>query len=126
VIFKGMIEPKLLKDYTSKASIGLTLFEKGAKSNYYSLANRFFDYIHAATPQLCVDYPVYRGLNNLHHIAVLIDDLSPENIASELNELLNDKNKWETIRQNCLTASLVLNWQEEEKKLIAFYKKIFG
>jgi glycosyltransferase involved in cell wall biosynthesis len=126
VIFKGMVEPSQLKKYTATAYIGLTLFEKGARSNYYSLANRFFDYIHAAVPQLCVDYPVYRELNNLHHIAVLIEDLSPENIAKHLNELLTDKSAWEILQNNCKKASLVLNWQEEEKKLIAFYKNIFG
>ncbi|MFT3912455.1 MAG: glycosyltransferase [Ferruginibacter sp.] len=126
VIFKGMVEPAALKDYTAFAFIGITLFEKESKSNYYSLANRFFDYIHAATPQLCVDYPVYREINDQFNVAVLIDDLSPENIAKHLNELLNDKTRWQRMRSSCMKASLVLNWQNEETKLISFYKKIFG
>lgn len=126
VFFKGMVEPALLKEYTKKAYIGITLFEKEHKSNYYSLANRFFDYIHAATPQLCVDYPVYREINNEYNIAVLIDDLGSENIAKQLNDLLEDSNKWELLKRNCIAASAKLNWQQEEIKLLAFYKKIFG
>jgi glycosyltransferase involved in cell wall biosynthesis len=126
VFFKGMIEPTLLKAYTSTAYIGITLFEKDARSNYYSLANRFFDYIHAGVPQLCVDYPVYRELNNLYHIAVLINDLSPENISKHLNDLLINTDTWERLQENCRQAARELNWQEEEKKLLAFYKNIFG
>ncbi|HSN61870.1 MAG TPA: glycosyltransferase, partial [Ferruginibacter sp.] len=47
IIFKGMLAPAELRLITNKAYIGITLFEKEALSNYYSLANRFFDYIHS-------------------------------------------------------------------------------
>ncbi len=126
VLFKGMIPPGELKQYTAKAYIGITLFEKGALSNYFSLANRFFDYIHAATPQLCVDYPVYREINNLHPVAVLVEDLAPEIIAQQLNDLLADQKKWSTLHENCKIAAKTLNWQNEEITLLAFYKNIFG
>lgn len=126
VIFKGMVEPTALKNYTAFAYIGITLFEKESRSNYFSLANRFFDYIHSATPQLCVNYPVYREINEQHAVAVLIDDLSPENIAMHLNEMLNDKTAWQTMRANCMKASKILSWQNEEIKLLSFYKNIFG
>lgn len=126
VIFKGMVEPTALKDHTAKAYIGITLFEKDSRSNYFSLANRFFDYIHAATPQVCVDYPVYKEINEQYHVAVLTDDLSPATIAMHLNGLLDDKNKWQRMRANCMNAAKTLNWQNEEIKLLAFYKNIFG
>ncbi len=124
--FKGLLAPAELKKITNSAYIGITLFEKNAMSNYYSLANRFFDYIHAAVPQLCVDYPVYKEINNLYHIAVLIDDLTAENIAAQLNQLLKDENKWNEFEQHCREAAKVLNWQQEEKILLAFYTNIFG
>jgi glycosyltransferase involved in cell wall biosynthesis len=126
VIFKGMVEPTALKNYTAFSYIGITLFEKDSRSNYFSLANRFFDYIHSATPQLCVDYPVYREINDQYHVAVLIDDLSPENIAIHLDGMLNDKTAWQKMRDNCMKASKILNWQNEEIKLLSFYKNIFG
>jgi hypothetical protein len=31
---------------------------------------------------------------------------------------------YDLLQQNCLEARKVLNWQEEEKKLLAFYKDI--
>jgi len=125
VTFKGMLPPTELKIITSKAYIGLTLFEKNARSNYHSLANRFFDYLQSATPQICADYPVYREINNQYEVSVLINDLSPKSIAAHLNELLNNPAKWESIQRNCFIARKELNWQQEEIKLIAFYKNIF-
>jgi glycosyltransferase involved in cell wall biosynthesis len=126
VVFKGMLSPDSLQEITSRSYIGITLFEPGAKSNYYSLANRFFDYIHSATPQICVNYPLYQELNKKYDIAVLIDDLKPDSIAKVVNRLLENETAWKSLHENCKTAAKELCWQNEEIILIAFYKKIFG
>ena len=126
IIFHGMVSPQELEAFTSKAYIGLTLFEPGAKSNYFSLANRFFHYIQAATPQVCVAYPVYEQINKEYEIAVLTNDISPESLSNIINDLLADDERWNKIHQNCIDASKVLNWQNESVKLISFYKNIFG
>ena len=124
VIFKGMLRPAELKTYTDNAYIGITLFENKGLSNYYSLANRFFDYIQSGIPQLCVDYPVYREINNEFEVAVLIEDLSPVNISAQINSLINDPAKWQLLQLNCLAAAKTYNWENEEVKLISFYKNI--
>lgn len=125
VIFKGNILPEKLGAITAAAQIGITLFEKQGLSNYYSLANRFFDYMHAGVPQLCVDYPVYRQINGQYEVACLIEDLSPENIAASLNTMLGDREQYNRLQQNCLEARQVYNWQAEEKNLLSFYKALW-
>lgn len=125
IIFLGKIEPEELSKYTLQAWIGITLFENKGLSNYYSLANRFFDYLHAGIPQLCVDYPVYSEINKIKPIAVLTNDLSPENIARQLNLLLENDVLYLELQQNCLQQREIMNWQQEEKKLLAFYQSIF-
>jgi glycosyltransferase involved in cell wall biosynthesis len=124
VIFKGKFPPQQLQEITKDAWIGLTLFENKGLSNYLSLANRFSDYIHAGIPQLCVDYPVYREINNQYEVAVLLSNLEPITIAKELNRLLTDESFYRILQGNCLIARETLSWQQEEKKLIAFYKNI--
>jgi len=126
VIFKGKIEPGELRTITQRAYIGVTLFDDAGLSNYYSLANRFFDYLHAGIPQLCVNYPVYKEINDRYQIAALTDDISEKNIAALLNNLLLNEVEYKVLQQNCLTARQELNWQEEEKKLIQFYKNLLG
>ena len=126
VIFRGMVQPAELKKITAGAAIGITLFEHTGESNYYSLANRFFDYIQAGVPQLCVDFPVYREINNSANVAVLISDLSPASVSHAINKLLADRSEWENLHRNCLEAARIYNWEEEEKKLIHFYRNLFG
>lgn len=126
VIFLGKIEPQELSKYTLQAWIGITLFENKGLSNYYSLANRFFDYLHAGVPQLCVDYPVYREINKNRPVAVLTEDLSPENIAAQLNLLLENDVLYQELQQNCIQQREIMNWQQEEKKLLTFYQSIFN
>ncbi len=124
VIFKGKIKPDELTAITQQAYIGITLFDDKGLSNYYSLANRFFDYLHAGIPQLCVNYPVYKEINNDLPIAVLVDDISSTNIAAQLNNLLVNEVLYNELQQNCLKLRQTLNWQNEEIKLIQFYKNI--
>ena len=125
VQFKGKLAPADLKQITASATLGVTLFEKNGLSNYYSLANRFFDYIHAEIPQVCIDYPCYRQINNDFEIAVLIKDDSPEQISKAANNLLHDQVLYKRLQENCRKAKQVLNWQTEERKLVGFYKNIF-
>jgi glycosyltransferase involved in cell wall biosynthesis len=124
VIFKGMLSPAVLKEYTLNAWVGVTLFENRGLSNYYSLANRFFDYMHAGIPQLCVGYPAYREINSRFNCAVLIDHPDKEDISRELNNLLDNEPLYNSLQQNCIAARQVFNWEEEEKKLFSFYNSI--
>ncbi len=126
IIFKGKIKPDELRTVTQQAYIGITLFDDKGLSNYYSLANRFFDYLHAGIPQLCVNYPVYKEINDKRQIAILVDDISAKNLALQLNNLLDNEVVYKELQQNCLKAREELNWQQEEKKLIAFYDRIFN
>jgi glycosyltransferase involved in cell wall biosynthesis len=126
IIFKGKIKPDELSLITQQAYIGITLFENKGLSNYYSLGNRFFDYLHAGIPQLCVNYPLYKEINSQLPIALLIDDLSSTNIAAQLNNLLINEVLYNELQQNCLRLRKTLNWQQEEKILIQFYKNLLG
>lgn len=126
VIFKGYIPPEELPAYTLHAYIGITLFVATSRSNELSLANRFFDYMHAGIPQLCVKYPEYEKINNEFEIASLIKDVSPDSIASALNQLLHDKAYYDKLQQNCLKAREVYCWQQEEKRLLSVYHSIFN
>lgn len=125
VFLKGKLLPAELKQVTPKALLGITLFENNGLSNYYSLGNRFFDYINAGIPQVCVDYPAYRYINQQYEVAVLVDDLSPIALAKAINGLLSDKEKQLQLRHNCIQARNVYNWQQQEEKLVNIYQRIF-
>ncbi len=126
VLFKGYIPPEELRNFTLHAYIGITLFVATSRSNELSLANRFFDYMHNAVPQLAMKYPEYENINHEYEIATLVDDITPAGIAAALNKMLSDSVYYERLQKNCLLAREVYCWQEEEKRLIEVYKRLFN
>jgi len=126
VIFKGNVAPDALRAITAEAYIGINLVENNGKSNYLSLANKFFDYIHAGIPQLCAGYPAYKEINDTIEVALLIEDMSSKNIAAQLNNLLMNEVVYQRLQANCAKATALYNWQTEEKTLLAFYQQLLG
>lgn len=126
VQFKGMLPPDELRQLTPKAQVGFTLFEPDAASNYYSLANRFFDYIHAGVPQVCVDFPAYREIYNQFPIGVLISHITPEGIATAVNSILRDPAGAARMQDACKKAAAVYNWQHESNSLVKYYQEHIG
>jgi glycosyltransferase involved in cell wall biosynthesis len=124
VFVKEKVLPDELDIITQGAYIGLNLVENIGLNQYYSLANKFFDYVQNGLPHVSMNFPEYKRVNDEFEVAVLIDDLQPVNIAKAINNLLNDEVFYKRLHQNCLKAREILNWQNEEKELLEFYKNI--
>lgn len=124
VIIKGMLLPHELRKITPNAIMGINLTETEGLHHYYALPNKFFDYINACVPQITMNLPEYRKVNERFEVAVLIDNLHINIIADAINKTLNNKDYLQQLKQNCLKAREVYNWEYEEKKLIDFYKNI--
>jgi len=124
VTFLGLLTPAELKKTTVQAGIGINLVENTGLSYYYSLSNKFFDYIHASVPQVCIGFPEYEKLNNKYHVALLVKDCSTSQIIDALNRLLTDKNLYKELQKNCEVCTRDLNWQAEEKKLLDIYERL--
>ncbi len=124
VQLRGYVTPDELRRITQCAYAGITLFEREGMNQYYSLANRFFDYTMAGIPQLCVNYPEYAGLNTEYNVATLIDMTDIKTIALTLNNLLADNVVYSTLKENCLKAREKWNWEQEQHTLIHFYNAL--
>jgi len=126
VELKGFVQPQELKAITPTAHVAVMLFEQTGLNQFYSLSNRFFDYIMACVPQVCVNYPEYKSINDQFNVALMIGDTKEETITAALNRLLLDDQLHEQLHRNCVIARERLNWEKEEQKLIAFYKALFA
>jgi len=121
---KGMMLPSDLWRVSQLATIGVAFPENTGINQYLALPNKFFDYIHAGLPQINVSFPEYRKLNDEFHVGVLVDNIEPKTIADSINNLMSNTVLLEQLKQNCMKARKILSWQNEEKKLIRFYKNI--
>lgn len=123
VRFLGYISPDELKAITQQAMIGLNVLEPKGLSYYYSLANKFFDYIQAGIPQVCAPFPEYEKINAQYPVALLCD-CETAALANTVNNLLNDAVLYEKLRAATVKAKVVFCWETESQKLINLYAHV--
>jgi hypothetical protein len=126
VLLKGKVVPQELAAITEQAYIGINLVEPIGLNQLYSLANKFFDYIQANVPQVTMNFPEYKRINDEFEVAALIDTVNTTEIIKAVNSLLNDIILYNKLKNNCTVARTILNWQQEGKKLITFYNQVFA
>lgn len=124
VKFWGYQRPEDLKKITEQAHLGLNLLENKGLSYYYSLANKFFDYIQAGLPSLNMDFPEYRAIVNEFPVASLLEDLNPKTIAKQIDYLANSPEQYLQMKQICQEAAQVYHWEKEKETLIQFYQEV--
>jgi glycosyltransferase involved in cell wall biosynthesis len=120
------VVPEELQLITQQSYIGINLVEPFGLNQLYSLANKFFDYIQSYVPQITMNFPEYKNRNAVFEVAVLVNTVDEKEIASAINLLLNDDVLYKRLQKNFKPAREILNWQQEEKKLITFYKNVFA
>lgn len=126
VEFKGYVVPAELRRITAQATIGTMLLQHRGLSYYLSLANKFFDYVQAGVPQVCIDFPEYRALNEEIEVAELVPDLTPATLAAAINRLLRDPARHALLAANCRRAAQVWTWEREQTKLVALVDEMTG
>jgi glycosyltransferase involved in cell wall biosynthesis len=126
VCLKGMLLPGQLKELASEATLGIGLAESEGINQLHALPNKFLEYMHAGLPQVAMNFPEYRKINDEFMIAVLLDTLSEQEVSSRINQVMEDNALLEELQQNAFKARVVYCWQNEEKILLNFYKNLFS
>jgi len=121
VKFLGFMEPKELKTYSSNAYLGLNVSENLGLSYFYSLNNKFFDYIHAELPSLINPFPEYKNLLELYKVGLECPS-SPDDLAAKTLLLLNNKELYNELKNNCKLAKQEWNWQNQEQNILTIYE----
>ncbi len=124
VRFLGYVKPADLPALTAQAWLGLNVLENKGLSYYYSLANKFFDYVQAGVPVLTMDFPEYRALNAQHEVALLLDRLTPETMVSAVRYVSDHPEVYHRLKENTATARRDWNWEREERMLLQIWAKV--
>jgi glycosyltransferase involved in cell wall biosynthesis len=121
ILFKGRLDPKVLRDLTRTADLGLSLEEDLGLNYRYALPNKIFDYIHAGIPVVVSDLPVMGGFVREHKVGEILSDRSPEALARRVREVLS---KRETYSPCLNAAALEFNWDNEKVKFLKLLENL--
>ena len=126
VKFLGYIQPHELTEITKKAHLDVNLLQNKGLNYYYSLANKFFDYIQAQKPSLNMNFPEYATIIKEHPVGLLLEDLAPETIVTSIQNIIDHPKVYDNLQNNCLAAREIFVWEKEALKLEAFYEQVFS
>ncbi len=120
--FLGFVQPENISKELAKCQISINLLSADSKSYYYSLANKYFDYINAGLPCICMNYPEYKALNEKYGMSILIDDYTP-NALIEAVRNLQVPDLYSQLQKNTISAAKELHWAIDEARLVGLYKQ---
>ena len=125
VHFLGKLSPDQLKHLTPQAFLGYNLLADTSRSYYYSLANKFFDYMHAGVPNLSNPFPEYARISAAYPVARLIP-LEQRAIVETVWALWNDPDRYRVMVEACYRARPVYCWEAEQHRLLEVYREVLG
>ncbi len=121
VCFLGFVVPAELPSITKRAFIGYNVSQNMGLSYYYSLNNKFFDYVGSELPSVINDFPEYTKLLSEYQVG-LIAKYTIESVRSQLDTLYQKEDIYSHLKSQCKLAKTKWNWQEESKQLLKLYE----
>jgi glycosyltransferase involved in cell wall biosynthesis len=108
----------------AQGDLGMCLFQGGYLSYYWTLPNKFFEYIHAGVPVLASNFPETQTIVERYEIGAVCDPSDPAVIAATINDLLSRPDDLARMRDNTSKAAQELNWEREQERLVALYRRL--
>lgn len=124
VLLVGKVDPEELPSFTRLADLGVNLLHPTGKNHLYALPNRLFDFIHADVPLLTTDLPEVSRVVELYGVGRVVDDCSPQGLASAIGDELSCWEKRPDKRLLFDRARRELCWEEEEKIVRGIYSML--
>ena len=123
VNFVGYKTPDQIYSIMNTCSIGINMLDPGSDNYKYSLANKFFDYLHIGMPAIHMSFPEYSELIDEHGVGVLASEYTIEALVSGVLSL-EKEDQYQRIQNNCLSSRGKLNWTIESIKLLDIYNSL--
>jgi len=124
VYFMEPVAPDRVVYYCMSASVGVVIYQNTGLNNYYAAPNKLYEYIHAGLPVVSSDFPALKEVVEGYELGRTFDPEEPKSIASAINRVLADEQRYDTMRKNALEAAKIFNWETESRKLLEIYRRL--
>lgn len=111
----------------AEGDVGLSLLLPVSLNMSYALPNKFFEYMMGGLALAISDTVEMRRVVEREDIGVVLPSLEPEPLGRALSALVADTDALDARRRRAYAAARdVYNWEEEERRLLAYYRPLAG
>ena len=122
--YHGFLDRKDLAILLSNCFAGIVTFHN-YPNHINSQPNKLFEYMSAGLATICSDFPLWRKLISKHNCGILVDPMSPYDIAQAVNRLFDEKSVAFELGINGKSAVFnYYNWNSEFKNLLKLYHSL--
>ncbi len=113
-----------LPKFTRNGYIGFQVLNNVCFNHYSASSNKLFEYMMAGVPVVACDFPEIKRVVEGDKTGICVDSHDPDQIATAVNRLLQDKHLYNELSSNSRRASGKYNWNEEQGNFLEIYKNI--
>ncbi len=124
VIFTGRVLQKNIPEYISACDVVVAPFPKNEHYEYYMSPLKIFEYMASKRPMVVTNLVSLREVLRDKETALFIEPNNPKQLASAVEELVNNPDLAEKISQNAyLDMEQNYTWNKRAENIIEFIKK---
>lgn len=124
VRFFGPIPNDELLYYTASADVGLCVIRGQSLSYRWSMPNKLFEYMMAGIPVVASDFEEMGRVVREEGVGTVCDPDDPQSIAAAVRAIVDDPAAEARFRAATRVAITRYNWDHEEQKLLALYRRL--
>lgn len=126
VDYRGIVDHHTVWDNLMKSDIGVILFHPSSHS-IGALPNKIFEYMSAGLPVISSNFSFWEDIVIGNNCGVMVDPQNSEEVAKAIEYLAENPKLRKQMGINGREAVLKkYTWENEGKRLVAFYEKILG
>ena len=119
------VQPHEVSATIAQADVAMVIITTTSLSYRFSVPNKYFEAIAAGLPVVTSLAPEIAQMTQDYKIGISVDAQEPQAIAQAILDIL-EPDQYQVYRKNVLKAREVINWEQEEKKLINLYHGLIG
>ena len=118
VIFAQPVKTSELIQTASASHVGIAITEQICLNFKLSISNKIFEYAAAGLPVIMSDIPEHRFLNDQYHFGIILENDTPQCLATAIRELYFNKDLYNELSSNAKKLSMEITWEKEFGKLL--------
>ena len=121
IIFHGHMDEMGSDRILEECHLGLNLLDSKSKSYFFSLGNKFFQYINAGLPVITMNFPEYKDIIHQYPCGLLLDDLDSHTFVNTIRNIQLKPSIIDEMSEECIKVQAHYNWTNEREKLEQIY-----